>query len=203
MDSEFIKFAQTRHREAGRLNSGLRIACVMALVVTSGPAVAGPIGVGLDVDVGSGGLNAGLDVGIGGSNVGVDVGIGGSGGSEGGVGVGVDIGLGAGGGTGPGGPGGPGVLPGPGKAAKANTAGRGAGWICARDANETAYNDFVVRARNGDAIGWVHGATVSPDGKLLVIRLQSAAESCFKLSGAAFRVKGKEVWANVESSAFR
>lgn len=170
------------HVPAGR---GRRLALAMALVFSAAPVGAGPLDVGLDVDIGGGGIGVDLDVGIGGSGVGVDVAVGGGGGI-----------------AGPGVPGTPGVTPGVGVVAKA-TAGSGGGWSCARDTNETAYNGFVVRDRTGDAIGWVHGATVSPEGKLLAVRLQSATKACYKLSGDGVRVSGGEVWANVHSSAFR
>lgn len=170
------------HVPAGR---GRRLALAMVLVFSAAPVGAGPLDVGLDVDIGGGGIGVDLDVGIGGSGVGVDVALGG-GGAPGGPGV----------------PGAPGVTPGTGVIAKASS-GNGGGWSCARDANETAYNGFVVRDRTGDTIGWVHGATVSPEGKLLAVRLQSVTKACYKLSGDGVRVSGGEVWANVHSSAFR
>ena len=169
---------------AGR---GRRLIYAMALVFAAAPAGAGPLDVGLDVDIGGGGIGVDADVGIGGSGVGVDV----------------DVAVGGGGGvSGPGVPGGPGVTPGTGVVAKA-TAGSSGGWSCARDTNETAYNGFVVRDRSGDAIGWVHGATVSPEGKVIAVRLQSSSSACYKLTGAGFRISGSEVWANVDASAFR
>ena len=74
---------------------------------------------------------------------------------------------------------------------------------CAKDGNVTALNGFVVRDRNGDVVGWVHDATMSPDDKLLAVRLQSPGKACYKLTSAAFRVKGEEVWTNVDADAFK
>ena len=74
---------------------------------------------------------------------------------------------------------------------------------CAKDGNETAFNGFLVRDRDGDAFGWIHEATVSPDGKLLSVRLQSSGNSCYKLSNASFRIRGDEVWTNADAVKFR
>lgn len=166
----------------------LQLTVVMTLVLAATPVTAGPLDVDLDVGLGGGGLDVDLDVGLGGADADVDISLGG-GGTGGGV-------------AGPGVPGGPGVTPGT-TAVAQGAMGSAGGWACARDANETAYNGFVVRDRAGEAIGWVHGATVSPEGKLLAVRLQSASKACYKLSGGGVRVSGGEVWANVNSSTFR
>ena len=179
-------------------------AVILAIGLAASPVQAGL----LDVDVGIGGGGLDVDVDVGGSNVDVDVGLGG-----GGVGVGVNVGLGGGTGTGPGGPGtgpgGPGTGPGVvvvddeglRRAARKSVA-QGA-MACAKDGNETAYNGFLVRDRDGDAFGWIHEATVSPDGKLMSVRLQSSGNSCYKLSNASFRIRGDEVWTNADSMKFR
>lgn len=165
--------------------------CALALMLLGGPVAAGTLGldVDLDVDIGHGGLGVDAGVGLGGIGVDASVGIGGGTGGPGGPGS-------------PGGPGKPGVVPG---TDVAGTQGGTAGgtMVCARDANETAYNGFVVRDRDGDTIGWVHGATVSPEGKVIAVRLQSSSSACYKLTGAGFRISGSEVWANVDASAFR
>lgn len=209
----FEAFGRVKHTQPGKFILGCTNTTAVLLVVglAASPVQAGLLGgIGVDVDVGKGGLD--VDVDLGRSNVDVDVGLGGNGGG-GGVGVGVDIGLGGGGpGTGPGGPGtgpgGPGTGPGVivddddlRRAARASLA--SGGMACAKDGNETAYNGFLVRDRDGDAFGWIHEATVSPDGKLVSVRLQSSGKACYKLSNANFRIRGDEIWTNTDSVKFR
>jgi hypothetical protein len=178
-------------------------AIILAVGLTAVPVQAGLLGgLGVDVDVGKGGVD--VDVDLGPADVDVDVGL-----DRGGLDVGVDVGLGG------GGPGGPGVNPGgptgPGgvivdddglRRAARNAVAAGA-MACAKDGNETAYNGFLVRDRNGAAFGWIHEATVSPNGKLVSVRLQSSGNSCYKLSNANFRIKGDEVWTNADAMKFR
>lgn len=168
---------------------------LVALMFAAGPAGAGILGIDVDVDVGGGGVGVGASVGVGGTNVDADVGIGGAG-------VGVDVSVGTGVPGGPTVPGTPGVVkPGVPKVAS-GTAGAG-GLVCAKDGNETAYNGFVVRDRDGAMIGWVHEATVSKSGKVLAMRIQSTGNSCYRLANAGFRISNDEVWANVDASSFR
>ena len=175
-------------------------AVILAFGLAASPVEAGLLdGLDVDVDIDKGGVD--VDVDIGRSAVDVDVDLG-----DDGLGVGVDVGLGDDGspGTGPGGPTGPGVVvddDGLRRAARASVA-RGS-MACAKDGNETAYNGFLVRDRDGDAFGWIHEATVSPDGKLLSVRLQSSGNSCYKLSNASFRIRGDEVWTNADAVKFR
>lgn len=171
--------------------------CAAALLLLGSPTFSGTLGldVDLDVDIGHGGVGVDAGVGVGGVDVGASVGLGGGTGGSGGSGT-------PGGPGGPGTPGKPGMTPDKDAVATAR-AGGGGGMACARDTNETAYNGFVVRDRDGDTVGWVHGATVSPEGKVISVRLQSTSSSCFKLSGSGFRISGDEVWANVDASAFR
>lgn len=178
-------------------------AIILAVGLTAVPVQAGLLGgLGVDVDLGKGGVD--VDVDLGPADVDVDVGL-----DRGGLDVGVDVGLGG------GGPGGPGVNPGgptgPGgvivdddglRRAARNAVAAGA-MACAKDGNETAYNGFLVRDRNGAAFGWIHEATVSPNGKLVSVRLQSSGNSCYKLSNANFRIKGDEVWTNADAMKFR
>lgn len=180
----------------GKLPSQRR-SCQLALILVllAGPASAGVLGldVGLDLDLGGGlhGGGIGVDAGVGVGGIGVDASVG--------------IGGGAGGHAGPGQPGGPGG-PGAGPVTEAEARARvsgGGGMACARDANETGYNGYVVRDRKGDTVGWVHGATVTPEGRVLALRMQSASRACYKLSGGRFRFSGGEVWANVDAAAFR
>lgn len=199
-----VRIGKVKETQPGKFVPGgtglslLVLAGTLAVGLTASTANAGLLGglgvdVGVDVDVGHGGVGAGVDVGVG---------IGG-----GGVGVGVDVGLGTGGGgpgTTPGGPLGPDVIVNDdGTIRKGRAGGVGLAMACAKDGNETAYNGFVVRDRAGEPIGWVHEATVSPNGKVTSVRLQSSGKSCFKLSGGGFRIKGDEVWANVDAVAFR
>jgi hypothetical protein len=182
-------------------------AIVLAVGLTATPVQAGLLG-GLNVDVGLDNGGVDVDVDLGRSNVDVDVDLG-----HDGLGVGLDVGLGGGGpGSGPGGPGtgpsgpgtGPGVIvddDGLRRAARESLA--SGGMVCAKDGNETAYNGFLVRDRDGDAFGWIHEATVSPDGKLLSVRLQSSGNSCYKLSNASFRIRGDEIWTNADAVKFR
>jgi len=159
---------------------------LLALMIAAGPSAAGILGVDVDVGVSIGG-------GGGGASVGAGVGVGGTG-------VDVDVGVGLGGGTAA--PGAPGVVNPTNPAATAAKGGAG-GMACAKDGNETAYNGFIVRDRDGAMIGWVHEATVSKGGKLLAMRIKSTGNSCYKLSNAGFRISGGEVWANVEGASFR
>lgn len=162
--------------------------CLLALALTASPTVAGTLG--LDVDLG---------VSLGGGNVGVDADVG-----VGGAGVSASVGLGGGTGS-PGSPVSP-VSPGvvdPNNPVVAAGKATGGGMACAKDGNETAYNGFVVRDRSGEMIGWVHEATVSPSGKVLAVRMLSTGKSCYKLANAGFRIKGEEVWANVDATVFR
>lgn len=169
----------------------------------SGGSSGGGVGVGASVGVGGVGVGANVGIGGGGVGVGANVGVGGTG-----VGVGVDVSLGGGVGTGPVGPGvgpgGPGVSVSDDDLRKAARSGLTAGKMpCAKDGNETAYNGFLVRDRAGDAFGWIQEATVSPEGKLVSVRLQSSGNTCYKLSNANFRVRGDEVWTNADAIKFR
>jgi hypothetical protein len=196
----FEAIGKVKQTQPGKFILGCTGASAMILAVglTAVPSQAGLLGgVGVDIGVDKGGVDVDVDIGRG--NVDVDVDLGG-----GGVGVGVDIGLGGGPGAGPGGPKGPGVIiddDGLRRAARASVA--GGVMPCAKDGNETAYNGFLVRDRNGTAFGWVHGATVSPNGKLVSVRLQSSGNSCYKLSNASFRIRGDEVWTNADAGKFR
>lgn len=158
----------------------------LALTIAAGPSAAGILGVDVDVGVSIGG-------GGGGANVGAGV-------SVGGTGVGVDLGVGLGGGAAT--PGAPGIAN-PTNPAATTAKGGASGMACAKDGNETAYNGFIVRDRDGAMIGWVHEATVSKGGKLLAMRIKSTGNGCYKLSNAGFRISGGEVWANVEGASFR
>jgi hypothetical protein len=191
-----VKFVQPGSSELGRRSAPV---LMLAMFLAAGRAGAGLLGVGVDVGIG-GGSGGGLGVGVG-----VDVGLGGGSGGGLGVGVGVDVGLG--GGTSPGnGPGtGPGVklpdtIP---DDVQRRAVARGGSMACAKDGNAVALNGFVVRDRNGTMIGWVHDATVSSNGKVTVVRMQSTGSSCYKLANAGFRISGGEVWANVDASSFR
>ena len=163
---------------------------LLALVLTASPIAAGGLGLGLGVDVD-------VDVGIGGGGIGVDADVG-----VGGTNVGASVGIGTGGTTTPGTPGVPGVVD-PKAPVAVATKGSTKRLTCAKDGNETAYNGFVVRDRDGAMIGWVHEATVSPSGKVLAVRMQSTGSACYKLANAGFRISGDEVWANVDANAFR
>lgn len=171
---------------------------LLALMIAASPVEAGILGVDVDVGVGigNGGVDVDADVGVGGVGVGADVGIGG-----GGVGVGVGVGV-AGVPGGPTVPGVPGVVD-PITPGIATASGAAGSLVCAKDGNETAYNGFVVRDRDGAMIGWVHEATVSKGGKLLAMRIQSTGSACYKLANAGFRISGGEVWANVDAALFR
>ncbi|WP_103256309.1 hypothetical protein [Tabrizicola aquatica] len=208
-----------RGQVAGRL-------LVLALLVGPAPAVAlnlggSGLGVGVDVSLGGGGIGVGVDVSTGSGGIGVDVGIGGSGGGSGGSGggngggSGGGSGGGTGGGSGGGGAGGGGSGGGTGGGATGSDddtprAGAvvsrragGGGLACARDGNETAYNGFVVRAKDGERIGWVHAATVTPEGRIVALRLQSEGSACYRLSGAGLRIGSGEVWTSADRDAFR
>lgn len=217
----FEAFGKVKETQPGKFILGCTgaTAIVVAVGMTVTPVQAGllgGLGVDVGVDVGGGGVDVGVGVDVGRGNVDVDVGLGGGGGGGvgvgvdvglggGGVGVGVDVGLGGGGpGVGPGGPTGPGVViddDGLRRAARASVA-KGI-MACAKDGNETAYNGFLVRDRAGNAFGWIHEATVSPDGKLMSVRLQSSGNTCYKLSNASFRIKGDEIWTNASAVKFR
>lgn len=180
-----VRPGQTRVRE-----HGLPCGFVLALVLAAGPSVGGTLGLDVDLDV---------SLGHGGAEVGAGVGVGG-------VDLSANVGVGGGGTGGPGGPGTPGVPGVPGVMNPNNptvAAAGGGGMACAKDGNETAYNGFVVRDRDGAMIGWVHEATVSPSGKVLVVRMQSTGKSCYKIANAGFRISDQEVWANVDATAFR
>lgn len=161
---------------------------VLAFGLSATPVTADLLG-GLDVDVGA-------DVDLGGSHVNADVNLGADG-----LGAGLDVGLAVDGvsGTGPGG----GLIDDDGLRRKAAEAMARGAMVCAKDGNVTTYNGFLVRDRDGKAFGWVHEATVSPNGKLLSVRLQSSRNSCYKLSNARFRIRGDEIWANVDAVTFR
>jgi hypothetical protein len=193
MSFEFMKAFKEAQPGTDQMVRACVSSLLLGLILAAGPAVAGSLDIGVDLGIGSGsggGLSAGVDVGIGGGS-----------GAE----VGVDIGLGGGAGTGGPGtdvPGGPGVVD-PKNPVVASGQGGANGMVCAKDGNETAYNGFVVRDRSGELIGWVHEATVSPNGKVLVVRMQATDKSCYKLANAGFRIKGEEVWANVDATVFR
>jgi hypothetical protein len=178
----------------------------------------GGSGVGVDVSIGGGGVGVGVDVG----GVGVDVeacvgtcsgsggtgggGSGGGGSGGGGTGGGGTGGGGTGGGgSGGGGTGGGGMVADDGtdRGLVRGASSRGGRMTCARDGNATAFNGYVVRDRNGIPVGIVHDATLSPDMKLVAVRMQSNGRACYALSGAAFRVRDGEVWANVDAASFR
>lgn len=195
--------------------TGVRSMC-LAVVFACGAAPGwtldlsvGGVSVGVGVGAGHGGVGAGVGVGVGGVSAGAGVGIG-----AGGVGAQAGVSVGAGGGTagpGTGTPGG-GVTPDddavvddtvnsattPPVATVSTKA-----MVCARDGNATAFNGFVVRDRKGDVLGWVHDATLSPDDKLVTVRMQSTGKACYKVSGAGFKLRGQEVWTNLDAASFR
>ncbi len=205
--------------------SGLGLMLLLSL-----PVSAGSLGIGADIggisaDVGVGRGGIGASVGIGGS--------GGSGGSRGnsGGGISADVGIGGGGisaSVGIGGTGG-GTTPGdvdpdgdtPGDVGMdddtsdigglvASTAGTLSPAVgpkgkmpCAKDGNVSAFNGFVVRDRNGSAIGWVNDATMSNDQKIDTLRIQSTGKACYRLTGGNFTVRNGELWANVNAASFK
>jgi hypothetical protein len=203
---------KTRTTQPGKFLFGCTNARGLALAVTLVlGAVATPVsadllgGLGVDVDVGVGNsVNASVSLGLGqgGSNVGANVGVGGSW-------AGVEVSLGGSGGvSGSGGAGtpgsGPGVIIDEDGVARRVVASTSSGLMaCAKDGNETAFNGYVVRDKAGTAIGWVHEATVSPGNKIVALRLQSTSSVCYKLAGGNFRIRGDEIWANVEAASFR
>jgi hypothetical protein len=192
--------------------SGLGLVLLLSL-----PVSAGSLGIGADI----GGISA--DIGIGHGGVSASVGIGGSGGSGGsthgvsadvgigggGVSAGVDIGGSGGGGTTPGDVVPDGLAPGNGDVV-ASTSGAVAPAVvpkgrmaCAKDGNVSAFNGFVVRDRNGGAIGWVNDATISNDRKITTVRIQSTGKTCYLLTGGNFTVRNGELWANVNAASFK
>jgi hypothetical protein len=193
---------------------GTRLGTTMAvLALLSTPATAlnlGGVGVGVDVSLGHGGVGVGVDVGLGGGGVGVDVGLGGGGSGGGGSGGGSGGGGSGGGGSGGGGSGG-----GPGdggaeddgdqdrSASTRSAAGASGRMPCAGGGNATAFNGFVVRDREGAAIGWVNDAKIGPDQKILSVKMQSNGKACYSLTGGTFRLTGEEVWVNVDGAKFR
>lgn len=160
---------------------------LMVLMFATTPAGAGILGVDVGVSIGGGGVDVDADVGVGGTGAGVSASVG-----IGGPGVPGE----------PVTPGVPGVVdPGAVAGASGNSGANGLG--CAKDGNETAYNGFVVRDRDGAMIGWVHETTVSKGGKVLTMRIQSTGNSCYKLANAGFRISNQEVWVNVDGTSFR
>lgn len=199
VDMRCEAFGRVEHFQPGKfiLGCASATAIILALGLAATPGQAGLLdGLDVDVDVDKGGLD--VDVDIGRSNVDVDVDLG-----HDGLGAGLDVGVGEDGAPGAG-PAGPGVIvDDDGLRRKARQSVAQGAMACAKDGNETAYNGFLVRDRDGDAFGWVHEATVSPDGKLLSVRLQSSGNACFKLSNASFRIRGDEVWTNADAGKFR
>jgi hypothetical protein len=164
------------------MQTASRVGLTVALALATTPVLAlnlGGIGVGVGVGAGHGGVGAGVGVELGGSSIGAGVGIG----------TGVDVVDDDGSETG-------GIRP------RVARAGGGGGMACARDGNETAYNSFVVRDRDGDRIGWIHEATVSPEGRILSVRLQSEGSTCYRVEGGNIRVGNGEVWMNADRAAF-
>jgi hypothetical protein len=211
----FEMMRKTMKPQSGKVGFGHMTAptFLLALMFAATPVGAGILGVDVDLDVslGHGGVGVGAGVGVGSVGVDADVGIGGGGvGVGAGVGVGgsgvdVSVGVGVGGPGSPTGPGGP-VKPGvvnPNLPAVASGEGGLGVLVCAKGGNETAYNGFVVRDRDGAMIGWVHEATVSKSGKVLAMRIQSTGNGCYKLANAGFRISKNEVWANVDATSFR
>lgn len=178
-----------------------------ALMLAATPVGAGILGVDVDVGVGKGGVSVGADVGVGkgGVSVGADVGVGGVGATAdvgiGGVGVGVNVGVGTVGATPTPGTPTPGVVP-P-TATVATGTGGAKGLLCAKGGDATAYNGYVVRDRRGTAVGVVHEVTMSSKQKLTGVRLLSTGMACYNLTGATFRVRNGEIWANVDANSFK
>ena len=201
-------------------------AFAVALALAAQPAVAlelGGISVGVGVGIDRDGIDVGADVGIGGLGVDADVGIGG-----GGVGVGVSVGGtgGAAGGTGgTGSTGGTGGTGGGTGGTGGGTVGTGGGAVartrggssqgsiaplsasarlpCAGGGNATAFNGFVVRSMDGEALGWVNDTTIEADQRIRSVKMMSTGKVCYAINGGTFQVSGKEVWVNVDSGKFR
>jgi hypothetical protein len=196
-----LKTEALRRAGVGSICLAAVLACGTMPVWALGVSVGG---VSASVDVGGGGLDVDVDVGVGGVSVDADVGVG-----TGGVDADVDVAVGSGGGGGGGGTGG-GVMPGDDVVVDDDDAANARRvtvatktMVCAQDGNATAFNGFPVRDRDGDVVGWVHDATITPDNKLLAVRLQSTGKACYKLSGAGFKVGNGEVWTNVDGDKFR
>lgn len=206
-------FPKRNTRQIGDIPAGVRVTTCAGLALAlglAGPVSAltlGGVSIEADVSIGGGGAGVGASVGVGGVGAGVDVSLGGggSGGGSGGGGGGSGGGGGGGSGGGGGGTGGAGPGDGTGGVAPAKVAkGAAPGMLtCARDGNETAYNGFVVRARSGERIGWVHEATVTPEGKVVALRLQSEGRTCYRLTGNGLRIGNGEVWTNTDAAEFR
>lgn len=206
-----LKFDILRRTGARSICLAAVFACGAAPGWALGLSVGG-ISVGVGAGAGHGGVGVGAGVGVGGISAGAGVGIGANGvGAQAGVSVGATGGTTGTGGTGTGTPGG-GVTPDDDTLVDDDVNGTTTSpvptmstksMVCARDGNVSAYNGFPVRDRKGEVLGWVHDAVVSPDDKLLTVRLQSTGKTCYKLSSAGFRVRNGEVWTNVDAAALR
>ena len=166
--------------------------------VSAGASVGGSGGVNAGASVGGGGVSAGASVG-GGGGINAGVGIGG-----GGVSAGVSIGGRTPPGTTPANPPGTGVAgvdqnePSSRQLRRANKS-----LICAKGGNTSAFNGFALIDTDGSTVGWVHGAEIGTDQRIKSVRLMSASGTCYALNGGSFKVKGEEVWVNVDASKFR
>lgn len=174
------------------------------------------LGGGLDVDVGLGlgnsGIEADVGVGIGRSGVGADVDVGvGRIGRAGASGLGIGVSLktsspAANSGTSGGTPASGAVDPStvssnPEAAAKAR---RMLGSLtCARGGNTQVFNGFSVVDRNGQMVGWVHDAQITPDQTITQLQFQTVRNVCVGLRGGSYSVSGSEVSVNMDGSRFR
>ncbi len=194
--------------------SGLA-AVVFVLSIGSAQATS-LLGGGLDVDVGlglgRGGIDANVGLGLGRSGLAADVDVGVSNNgptATSGLGVGVSIGTSrsaTGSGTSGGTPGSAAVDPStvssnPEAAAKAR---RMLGSLtCARGGNTQVFNGFSLVDRNGQMVGWVHDAQITPDQTITQLRFQTVRNTCVGLKGGSYSVSGSEVRVNMDGSPFR
>ena len=186
---------------------GLRVSVLLSVgVVALMCAAATPVSA-LDVSVG--GISAGASASTGGVSAGASVG--GGGGINAGVGIGgggVSAGVSIGGRTPPGttpanppGTGVAGVDPNEPSSRQLRRANKSL--ICAKGGNTSAFNGFALIDTDGSTVGWVHGAEIGTDQRIKSVRLMSASGACYALNGGSFKVKGEEVWVNVDASKFR
>ena len=72
---------------------------------------------------------------------------------------------------------------------------------CARSAAGTkTMNGFVVKDRNDILVGWVQGAQLNDDGKIVGLTLISTGAKCLTVKGGQFVSNGNQITSSIDAS---
>lgn len=75
---------------------------------------------------------------------------------------------------------------------------------CAGSGNSGVYDGFALVDRNGQPIGQVHDTRLSPDLKIMGIRVKTVRNLCVGLEGGSYTVaEDGRIWVNMDGARFR